>query len=151
MQRATLLRHAAAALFMSLAGCADRPETPPAPPAAPAPVDVDWSRAEPVDVTLLDFSFAPERLVLERGQPYLLRLANRGSAGHDFSAPAFFREAALRDGAVGAEAREGAVEVAKGATVELHLVPTQAGTYPLECTHLLHADIFGMTGAIEVR
>lgn len=139
------------ALVLGLAGCAGRPEPPPPPAAAAAAKDVDWTQARPVDVALVDFAFEPERLVLERGRPYLLRLANRGSAGHDFSAPAFFATAALRDDAAGAEARQGAVEVAKGATVDLYLVPEQAGTYPLECTHLLHADIFGMTGAVEVR
>jgi hypothetical protein len=33
--------------------------------------------------------------------------------------------------------------------VDIALVPRQAGTYQLRCTHTLH-DLFGMTGAIEV-
>jgi uncharacterized cupredoxin-like copper-binding protein len=139
------------ALLLGLAGCAGHGEPPPAPATALPAGDVDWSGAQVIDVTLVDFSFEPDRIVLEHGRPYLLRLANRGTAGHDFSAPAFFQEAVVGDGAVAAEAREGAVEVARGATVELHVMPKRAGTYPLECTHLLHADIFGMTGTVEVR
>ena len=34
-------------------------------------------------------------------------------------------------------------------TVELDLVPTASGKYPLECTEFLHS-MFGMTGSIEV-
>ena len=41
-----------------------------------------------------------------------------------------------------------AVEVPKNETRDLALVPDAPGTYPLECSHLLHADIFGMTGEI---
>ena len=145
------LRGVALALLLGVGACAGHREPPPAAQPVPSAGDVDWSRAEPLEITLEDFAFEPDRILLERGRPYRLRLVNRGSGGHDFAAPAFFRAAALRDGPVAAEARAGAVEVAKGGTVELDLVPTRAGTYPLECTHLLHADIFGMTGTIEVR
>ncbi|MCC2662844.1 MAG: hypothetical protein K0S81_4080 [Rhodospirillales bacterium] len=73
------------------------------------------------------------------------------AGGHDFDAPDFFRTAALHEDAVAAEARKGAVELARGEAKDLYLVPGQTGTYPLECSHLLHAAIFGMTGEIEVR
>jgi uncharacterized cupredoxin-like copper-binding protein len=142
-----------AAAGLGLAACVSRPEPPttPGPGAARSPADVDWSRAEQVGVTLSDFSFGPSRIVLEHEHPYRLHLDNRGSGGHNFDAPDFFRAAALREDAVAAEARQGAVELARGEAKDLYLVPTGAGTYPLECSHLLHASIFGMTGEIEVR
>src|SRR6478735_5776858 len=78
--------------LLALVGCTPRPESPTAPgAAAPVAPAVDWSRAEQVDVTLVDFSFRPSRIVLEHGRPYRLHLENRGSGGHNFDAPAFFR------------------------------------------------------------
>ena len=75
---------------------------------------VDWSRAEQVDVTLVDFSFRPSRIVLEHGHPYRLHLENRGSGGHNFDAPDFFRSVVLREDAA-TELRDGkgAVELAR--------------------------------------
>jgi hypothetical protein len=90
--------------------------------------------------------------VLDHGHPYRLHLENRGSGGHNFDAPDFFRSAALR-GDAAAELRdgEGAAELARDEAKDVYLVPTRAGTFPLECSHLLHAAIFGMIGEIEVR
>jgi uncharacterized cupredoxin-like copper-binding protein len=141
-----------ALLALVLVGCASRPERPTAQEAAPVAADVDWSRAEQVDVILVDFSFRPSRIVLDHGRPYRLHLENRGSGGHNFDAPDFFRSAALR-GDAAAELRDGkgAVELARGEAKDVYLVPMRAGTFPLECSHLLHAVIFGMTGEIEVR
>ena len=139
--------------LLALVGCTPRPEPPTAPgAAAPVPSAVDWSRAEQVDVTLVDFSFRPSRIVLEHGRPYRLHLENRGSGGHNFDAPDFFRSVALREDAA-TELRDGkgAVELARDEVKDVYLVPMRAGTFPLECSHLLHAIIFGMTGEIEVR
>ena len=139
--------------LLVLVGCTPRPEPPTAPgAAAPVASAVDWSRAEQVDVTLVDFSFRPSRIVLERGRPYRLHLENRGSGGHNFDAPDFFRSVVLREDAA-TELREGkgAVELARDEVKDVYLVPIRAGTFPLECSHLLHAIIFGMTGEIEVR
>jgi uncharacterized cupredoxin-like copper-binding protein len=139
--------------LLALPGCVSRSEPPTVPGsgAAHAWADVDWSQAEQIDVTLTEFSFSPSRIVLEHGHPYRLHLEDHGSGGHNFDAPDFFRTAVLRDDAVAGEARQGAVELARGEVKDLYLVPGQAGTYPLECSHLLHAAIFGMTGEIEVR
>src|SRR3954452_445720 len=38
-----------------------------------------------------------------------------------------------------------------GQSKDIDLVPIEAGTYPLECSHLLHAVIFGMTGETVVE
>src|SRR5436305_1375656 len=104
-----------ALLALVLVGCVSRPERPTAQEAAPVAADVDWSRAEQVDVILVDFSFGPSRIVLDHGRPYRLHLENRGSGGHNFDAPDFFRSAALR-GAAAAALRDGkgAIELARG-------------------------------------
>ena len=136
-----------------LAGCAaGTPETPAAPAAASGgPAVTDWDRAEPIDIVLTDFAFDPDRIVLRANHPYRLHLENRGSGGHNLAAPDFFRAATLRDDAAGREARaSGAIEVARGAAKDAYIEPLRPGTFPVECTHFLHA-LFGMTGQIVVE
>jgi uncharacterized cupredoxin-like copper-binding protein len=139
-------------MLLLLAGCAaEREPITPSAEATARSGDVDWPQAERVDVVLADFDFAPNHLLFERGRPYRLHMQNRGSGGHDFAAPAFFDSVALRDDDVAAEARaKGGVELALGEVRDVYFVPLQAGTFPLECTHLLH-PIFGMTGEIVVH
>jgi plastocyanin len=101
-----------------------------------------------VDVDMSNFKFAPASVDLHAGVPTVLRLRNVGGRGHSFSAPEFFAAAKL-----GPEAavlvRDGRVEVAGHATVDVPLIPT-AGQYPLKCTHALHSA-FGMKGTIIVH
>jgi plastocyanin len=143
------LARALAFLAVLLAGCAAPDAAPP--PVRALPAGIDWSRAETLTVVLDEFSFAPAMPLLHTGRPYRLRFENRGGGGHNFSAPEFFRAAALRPGPTADEAHAaGAVEVARGETEELALVPLEAGSFPLVCTHLLHGA-FGMTGTIRVE
>lgn len=139
-------------LLLFLAGCAaEREPITPSAEAVARLADVDWPQAERVDVVLEEFDFAPDHLLFEHGRPYRLHMENRGSGGHNFAAPTFFDAVALRDNAVAAEARAtGGVELARGEVKDVYLVPLQAGTFPLECSHLLH-PIFGMTGEIVVE
>ena len=128
----------AAALLLS--GCAGAP----APPAEEA---ADWSRAETLDVRLVDDRFEPSELEFRQSQPYRLRLANRGKELHEFTAPAFFRAARVRDRAR-VLAQGGEVVVQPGETREVELIAPAAGTYELRCAD---HDWAGMTGRIVVR
>jgi plastocyanin len=103
--------------------------------------------AETIIVRLSSFSFEPDTFRLMVNRPVLLRLVNDSSGGHNFSAPAFF--AASNFPSSSSAPTSGKVEVGSHQTVDIHLVPHVQGTYPLECTHPLHA-LFGMTGTIEV-
>jgi hypothetical protein len=67
--------------------------------------DVDWSKAEPVSVVMVDDKFVPERLTLRHGVPYRLHLENRGKDLHEFTAPEFFADAIVRDPSVLANAQ----------------------------------------------
>jgi uncharacterized cupredoxin-like copper-binding protein len=132
-------------LALALAGCGATP-----PPAAPARVadatsEVDWAAAERREIQLSDFEFTPSTIELEAGKPYILHLASHGG-GHNFDAPAFFATVRLRE-----PMPPGAIEVPKNEARDVALVADAPGTYPLECSHLLHADLFGMTGEIIVR
>jgi uncharacterized cupredoxin-like copper-binding protein len=121
-------------------------------PAAPdhmqvAATSIDWGAAKTMTVKLTDFDFTPSDLNFEAAQPVKLMLVNDGSGVHDFSAPAFFAAASLRQGSTAPAG--GKVSVAKGQSAEIDLVPGTAGKYPLTCTEFLH-DMLGMTGTITV-
>ena len=102
-----------------------------------------------INVELSNFKFSPRTIVLDRGRPYQLRLYNRSSGAHDFSAPAFFAAASIapsdRRWVVGGE-----IEVPPGQLREIRLTAPAAGTYRLRCTHRFHKTL-GMSGRIIVR
>lgn len=100
------------------------------------------------EVVLADFSFSPQTIRLPANQKISLRLTNRGSGGHNFAAPEFFAKAQFEP-ASAALVHKGKLEVKKGASVDLTLIPA-AGRYKLKCTHFLHSG-FGMKGEIVVE
>jgi len=110
--------------------------------------DADWSRAEPVEIELSNFAFKPADLHLRQGHAYRLHFVNRGSGGHNFSAPAFFSAARIAPGDT-AGLTNGKVELDKGAARDIRLVPA-VGSYKVKCTHFLHSG-FGMKGKITVE
>ena len=125
---------------------------PPAQPGPAAPAGVAWAEARPVEVTLDEYAFRPERLALRVGEPVRLRLVNAGARAHDFTAPGFFASAATRPGdaaAAALRAAGGSLDVPAGTTREVTLLPLQPGTWPLDCDKPLHG-MFGMTGEIVV-
>jgi uncharacterized cupredoxin-like copper-binding protein len=100
-------------------------------------------RAQPVNIVLTDFAFTPQNMRLHHGQAYQLRLVNRGCA-----APEFFAAAQVSP-ADAATVAGGRIEVGKGESRTVRLIPVVAGRYGMSCTHFLHAG-FGMTGSIIV-
>ena len=56
-------------------------------PAAAAP---DWSRAQVVNVVVMEDIFAPSHLVFRAGVTYHLHIENQGEELHKFAAPDFF-------------------------------------------------------------
>ena len=111
----------------------------PATPQAPAVVNVQLS----------NFKFTPRNIVLDHGRPYVLRLFNASSGGHDFAAPAFFAASSIAPSDRRWEA-EGEVEVPPGQVREIRLTAPAAGRYKLKCTHTFHKTL-GMSGRIIVR
>jgi uncharacterized cupredoxin-like copper-binding protein len=99
-----------------------------------------------IDVALSNFKFAPDTIKLVHDQSYVLHLSSSG--GHSFGAKAFF-SAARMPAADRARVRDGKIDLEGGDTVDLHFVAPAAGTYPIKCTHFLHAS-FGMTGKFVV-
>jgi uncharacterized cupredoxin-like copper-binding protein len=103
--------------------------------------------AETIAVTLDNFSFAPTDIQLEAGKAYVLEFSNVGFP-HDFTAPEFFAAAEIAAEDAG-NVVDGAVNVAPGTSVTVHLVAPAAGSYEVLCGRPGHADL-GMTGSITV-
>ncbi|WP_262272172.1 cupredoxin domain-containing protein [Microvirga yunnanensis] len=106
------------------------------------------SQAKPVNIVLSDFAFTPQNLHLHHGQAYQIRLVNRGSGGHNLAAPEFFAATQVSPGDA-ATLVGGRIEVGKGESRTVSLIPVTVGRYRMSCTHFLHAG-FGMTGTITV-
>jgi uncharacterized cupredoxin-like copper-binding protein len=135
-----------AAMLLSAAGTPQAAVNPEPHPAVAAQ-DIDWSHAKTITVQLTDFEFTPDHLGLQVGVPVRLMLVNNGSGKHDFSAPEFFAAVAYRAGS--RWPNTGGITLKKKESVELDVVPSAPGSYPLRCTEFLHA-LFGMTGKIDV-
>jgi uncharacterized cupredoxin-like copper-binding protein len=146
-------RVAALFLFLCVLGCAatKEPIAPRSEASAPSS-SIDWARSDLIDVAMTEFDYRPDRLSLREGQPYTLHFVSTGWVAHDFTAPGFFRSVTFRETEAARRVQDsgGTLALAAGESVDLHLVPLQAGTFPVQCTRPLHS-IFGMTGEIDVR
>lgn len=118
-------------------------------PIEPRAASSDFTSAQTVEVRLSSFDFTPSVIQLEAGKPYVLKIVNTAKkGGHNFSAAKFFAAAAVSPQDA-ARIAGGKVELRRGETVSIHLVPT-TGTFKLACTHFGHS-MLGMTGRIVVR
>jgi uncharacterized cupredoxin-like copper-binding protein len=114
--------------------------------APPALAADPWSRATVLTEVMLDNRFEPDHLVFHSGQPYELRLENRGKDMHEFTAPAFLKAAKIRDKRLLANGGTDIV-VQAGTSVRVFLIPGPKGQYDLSCAD---HDWDGMVGAITV-
>lgn len=139
------MRVALVAIAIALTGaCAS---THPIEPRIASP-SVDFTGAQTFEVTLSNFDFTPSNIMLQAGKPYVLKIVNTSSRGHDFAAPDFFAAAAVAPQDA-ARIAGGEVDLHGGQSASVHLVPA-AGEFKLVCTHFGHAAL-GMTGKIIVR
>jgi plastocyanin len=90
-----------------------------------------------VAVTAREYSFDPERVVVEGGGPLTIELENAGDLAHNLR---------LRRG--GQEV--GGTPTFPGGRTESGRVRVEPGTYEMICTVGDHAEL-GMTGELEVR
>jgi plastocyanin len=132
-----------AAVLLLTAGCVS---THPIRPRV-ASSNMDFANAPVVEVRLSSYHFTPNVVRLEAGRPYALKLVNAASVGHTFTAPDFFAAAQVAPGAAPL-VEKGQIELPRGGTVVIRLVPT-AGEYKVVCTELGHA-LLGMTGRVVV-
>jgi uncharacterized cupredoxin-like copper-binding protein len=108
---------------------------------------VDWSKAQTVNLLMVDDRFEPDHLSFQHGVPYRLHMENHGKDLHEFTAPEFLADALVRDQRVLANGGKEVV-VQPGAEVDVYLVPMKAGTFRLICAD---HDWDGMVGEITVE
>ncbi len=113
----------------------------------------DWDTMQTVRVEMGEFTFTPEDLTFEAGQPYKLEIVNVGAIKHYFTAEEFYRYVAFRK----AQTSEGeykapyfkAFEAFPGDQVDLYFVPVIPGEYDSICPIPGHPEA-GMHGHITV-
>lgn len=115
----------------------------------------DWDKMKTVTVNFDEFSYEPEELVFEVGQPYKLVLKNHGEKKHYFTAEDFYKAIATRkvqsnqDGEIKAPYFT-AIELMVGGQLDLYFVPVKRGEYPVFCTIKDHREE-GMEGKLVIR
>lgn len=113
----------------------------------------DWDAAEKMTIELSEFAFSPKDFTLEAGKPYILTVVTVGDVKHEFTASEFFPTIAFRK----AEDASGEfksttpheIEVFPGKSIDIYLIPTEAGTFDLKCEIEGHLEA-GMFGTITV-
>lgn len=148
----TMARVTMCAAFFLAAGCATVDYVADAKSRVKA---ADWSKMETVDVILKEYSYTPGTLTFKTDVPYKLRIQNKGTVKHYFTAESFFKAIATRkvqsntDGEIKAPYFS-ALEVFPGRSLDFYFVPVRKGTYKLQCTIAGH-EAKGMHGTIVVE
>ena len=98
-------------------------------------------------IALQNYSYSPNPIVLQAGQPVRLQFVNRSAKGHDFTAREFFATSRIVEGRE--HVSGGEIEVGPGQSVTVMLIPAR-GAYRAHCGHPFH-KMLGMTANIVVR
>jgi len=109
--------------------------------------DVDWSKAQLVTLTTVEYAFEPNHLILRRDTAYRLHVENHGRELHELTAPDFFKSVELRDPEVLNRERSEIV-LQPNEQKDLYFVPLRSGHYDMWCAD---HDWAGMTGDITVE
>ena len=115
------------------------------PPARAA--GIDWSKAQLVTLTTVEYAFEPNHLILRREIAYRLHVENPGRELHELTAPKFFSAVELRNPeALNRERTE--IVLQPNEQKDLYFVALRPGHYEMWCAD---HDWAGMTGDITVE
>jgi hypothetical protein len=110
-----------------------------APAAAQAP---NWTKAQPISITMTEHGFIPRRIAVQRNGLYVLRVTNRSGKGHNLTQKAFFANARIAQQDRG-WVRDGQIVLDSGRRATVHLqapATRRGGTYEFSSTTLADAD-----------
>lgn len=107
--------------------------------AAPQPIAIN--------VTMIDYKFVPDHLILQQNVSYRLHLENHGKETHEFTAPTFFATAKI-DNPNMLNRERSEIVMQPGDVKDVFLTPGKPGTYDLRCSD---HDWNGMIGGITVQ
>jgi uncharacterized cupredoxin-like copper-binding protein len=109
--------------------------------------EVDWSKAQLVSLTAVDYAFEPNHLIFRRGTTYRLHVVNHGRELHELTAPDFFKSVELRNpDALNREHTE--IVLQPNEQKDLYFVTLRSGHYNMWCAD---HDWAGMTGDITIE
>lgn len=109
--------------------------------------ELDWSNAQLVTLTTVEYAFEPNHLVLRHDIAYRLHVENRGRELHELTAPDFFKAVELRNSeALNREHTE--IVLQPNEQKDLYFVTLRPGHYDMWCAD---HDWAGMTGDITVE
>jgi plastocyanin len=108
---------------------------------------IDWSKAQTVELRMIEYQFIPDQLTLRHGQPYRLHVVNAGKEGHDFTAPEFFQSAIVQDTGAFNDSRS-SVFLQPQQMIDIYLIAQNAGLFAPRCAD---HDWAGMTATIVVE
>jgi plastocyanin len=135
-----MVRKSATAFFLVLVGLlAGSAASRSQPQSQPQPVIIK--------VTMVDYKFIPDHLMLQHDVHYRLHLENRGKETHELTAPTFFATAAI-DNPETLNKDRTEIVVQPGQTKDVLLTAHKPGTYDLRCSD---HDWAGMVGGITVK
>ena len=108
---------------------------------------VDWSKAQLVTMTTIEYAFEPNHLILSRDIAYRLHVENHGHELHELTAPDFFKAVELRNPeTLNRERTE--IVLQPNEQKDLYFVTLRPGHYDMWCAD---HDWAGMTGDITVE
>jgi uncharacterized cupredoxin-like copper-binding protein len=108
---------------------------------------VDWSKAQLVTMTTIEYAFEPNHLILSRDIAYRLHVENHGHELHELTAPDFFKAVELRNpDFLNREHTE--IVLQPNEQKDLYFVALRPGHYDMWCAD---HDWAGMTGDITVE
>jgi uncharacterized cupredoxin-like copper-binding protein len=108
---------------------------------------VDWSKAQLVTMTTIEYAFEPNHLILSRDIAYRLHVENHGRELHELTAPDFFKAVELRNPeTLNREHTE--IVLQPNEQKDLYFVTLRPGHYNMWCAD---HDWAGMTGDITVK
>jgi uncharacterized cupredoxin-like copper-binding protein len=128
-----------ATLLMTIIACAL------VPPARAA--EVDWSKAQLVALTTVEYAFEPNHLILRRETAYRLHVENHGRELHELTAPKLFEAVELRNPEV-LNREHTEMVLQPNEQKDLYFVTLRPGRYDMWCAD---HDWAGMTGDITVE
>jgi uncharacterized cupredoxin-like copper-binding protein len=118
----------------------------------------NWNSAKTVQIEAGEggptgMYFKPKHLALKVGTPYVIRLVNKGSMLHEYTADDFFPTVAFKKAQDAAGEYTSPLikeaEVKAGQELDVYLIPTQAGSFKVVCKLQGHESA-GMVGTIDV-
>jgi uncharacterized cupredoxin-like copper-binding protein len=109
--------------------------------------EIDWSKAQLVTLTTVEYAFEPSHLIFHRGTAYRLHVEDHGRELHELTAPDFFKSVELRNpGALNREHTE--IVLQPNEQKDLYFVTLRSGHYDMWCAD---HDWAGMTGDITIE